>query len=163
MSLTWEEPNHRNNYCHLARTALGNFYVAVDGGRHIAWAELYCSDYEKLVDWTSDAVVGTMHEAKAIAESKYKQLYRSLPIPTIKRDELPIPKHNLKNTEVSVGDKVLSAKGNRGIITELTIGKNMDGSNDYAYWIFWNNGEDRYDQRVSLICRQDAEHIRVLR
>lgn len=37
--LEWESPCEANNQCHIARTARGDYYVDVDGGRHQAWME----------------------------------------------------------------------------------------------------------------------------
>lgn len=37
--LIWEEQSSSNNWCHVAKTPFGDYYVHVDGGTHQAWAE----------------------------------------------------------------------------------------------------------------------------
>ncbi|MEO9648807.1 MAG: hypothetical protein ABJ360_22475 [Roseobacter sp.] len=72
--LVWEEPTKLNNYCHIARTIIGDFYVGICGGRHQAWMESLVKPYEVQIG----AVVGRLHEAQAIADAEYSRRILSL-------------------------------------------------------------------------------------
>ena len=63
--LVWESPCEANNQCHIARTARGDYYVDVDGGRHQAWMESLTKPYEVQIG----EPVGDMFTAQAAAQA----------------------------------------------------------------------------------------------
>jgi len=65
--LVWEEPCQRNNYTHIARSAFGEYYVDVDGGRHQAWLEAHEKPYERIIG----DVVGNLYSAQSAAQADY--------------------------------------------------------------------------------------------
>lgn len=66
--LVWEEPCERNNYCHIARTMLGDYYVHIDGGRHQAFLEAHVKPFENLIG----KEVGDIWAAKVAAQADYE-------------------------------------------------------------------------------------------
>lgn len=74
-SLAWEEPSERNNHVHMACSPWGTFGIHICGGRHQAWLEAHEKPYER---WLGDGYVGSLFEAKEIAEAHYQGLVASL-------------------------------------------------------------------------------------
>jgi hypothetical protein len=62
--LRWEEPCQANNYCTIARTTRGDYYVDVCGGRHQAWMESLTKPYEVQIG----EPLGCMISAQAAAQ-----------------------------------------------------------------------------------------------
>jgi hypothetical protein len=63
--LEWEEPCRQNNYCTIARTKCGDYYVDVCGGRHQAWMESLTKPYEVQIG----EPLGCMYAAQAAAQA----------------------------------------------------------------------------------------------
>jgi hypothetical protein len=63
--LVWEDPCAANNYCTIARTPRGDYYVDVCGGRHQAWMESLTKPYEVQIG----EPVGYMPTAQAAAQA----------------------------------------------------------------------------------------------
>lgn len=65
--LVWEEPSAANNYCHIARTPIGDYYVNICGGRHNAFLEQHVKPYEVEIGET----VGSVFEAQSFANDHW--------------------------------------------------------------------------------------------
>jgi len=63
--LVWEYPSDLNNYCTIARTPRGDYYVDICGGRHQAWMESLTKPYEVQIG----EQVENVYSAKAAAQS----------------------------------------------------------------------------------------------
>lgn len=70
-----------------------------------------------------------------------------------------IPMNTKKN--VNVGDAVISAKGNKGVVTELVLCYDMDNNLVEGVWIFWSNNQNRYSDRVCCIALVDCGSMRI--
>ena len=75
--LVWEEPCYTNNWIHVARSVLGDYYISIDGGRHSAWLEANVKPYENKIG--DD--VGSAIEAMMLAETDYQARMQPLITP----------------------------------------------------------------------------------
>ena len=77
-SMEWQEPSSKNNYCHIAKTPLGDYYVHIDGGTHYAWID----QTEMRQDQEIGEAVGDVYSAQMKCKEHYENLVNSMLINT---------------------------------------------------------------------------------
>ncbi|MEN6293906.1 MAG: hypothetical protein ABFD07_18050 [Methanobacterium sp.] len=70
-----------------------------------------------------------------------------------------IPMNTKKN--IKVGDAVISAIGNHGVVVELGLCNDIHGNLEDAVWIFWHNNKYSYDKRVTCVPIHYAVSMRI--
>lgn len=76
--MEWQEPSSKNNYCHIAKTPLGDYYVHIDGGTHYAWID----QTEMRQDQEIGEAVGDVYSAQMKCKEHYENLVNSMLINT---------------------------------------------------------------------------------
>ena len=76
-ALEWQEPCRANNYCHIAETKIGDYYVHVDGGAHHAAFEINGLDIID-DDTRLGKQSGSLYKEKMKCQEHYNEFARSL-------------------------------------------------------------------------------------